>query len=137
MVKSHSLITKVWQARELSVKWAGIGSAGGRKLWLSDRGENAAHALLVNTLCEKSLLEVNQAIISLVVLILDFRVDVDFVPVLFLDVFLLQSVCGRFMQIEKVIQIVKIINTRIVHLKDLVIFLEDDLYPSLKLFSPC
>ena len=48
MVKSHSLITKVWQARELSVKWAGSGSAGGRKLWLSDRGEKAAHALLVN-----------------------------------------------------------------------------------------
>ena len=37
------------------------------------------------------------------------------------------------MQIENVIEIVIIINTRIVHLKDLVIFLEDDLYPILKI----
>ena len=38
----------MWLVRELSVKWAGSGSAGWRKLWLSDRGENAAHFLLVS-----------------------------------------------------------------------------------------
>ena len=71
----------MWLARELSVKWAGSGSAGWRKLWLSDRGENAAHTLLVNAEVQLKSPKSKKKVEDDDVEIVDVDVDVDVVTI--------------------------------------------------------